>query len=592
MLYSSGNYEAFARPRKPKDVENKSAWIVGSGLAALATAAFLVRDGQMEGSHIHLLEILDVPGGACDGVYDEDRKGYVMRGGREMEAHFECLWDLYRSIPSLEIEGASVLDEFYWLNKDDPNISPCRTTINRGKDALLNKKFALSDQSLMDLMNLFMSKDEDLYGKRLDEVVGPEFFESNFWLYWCTMFGFEPWHGALEVKIYMQRFCHGMSSMADFSSLKFTKYNEYESLILPLVKYLQEKSVQFEYGCCVTNVEFAFENGKKIAKRILLERKQKEEVIELTENDLVFVTNASCTDSSVLGDNDNPAILDLKDGEGACWQLWKNIAAQDNSFGHPERFCSNIEATKWESCTITTFDKRIPGYIEKITKRDPFNGMDATGGIITVKDSSWFISYGIKRQPVFKTQKEDEMVTWMYALYSDRLGDYIKKPITECSGNEIVQEWLYHIGVPKDEIATLARESAVGIPCMMPYITAFFMPRFKGDFPKVVPDGCVNFAFIGQFVDTERDPVFTTEKSVRTAMEAVYSLLKIERAVPEVFGSVYDVRYLVQALPILSDGKKLSDLKLSVTDRIKLKEMMKMLENTEAEELMKKSALL
>ena len=56
MYYSSGNYEAFARPRKPKDVDRKSAYLVGTGLAALTAACYLVRDGQMKGEHVHILE--------------------------------------------------------------------------------------------------------------------------------------------------------------------------------------------------------------------------------------------------------------------------------------------------------------------------------------------------------------------------------------------------------------------------------------------------------------------------------------------------------------------------------------------------------
>ena len=116
IYYTNGNYEAFARPKKPEGVDEKNAYIVGSGLAALATACFLVRDGQMPGSHIHILEAMDIAGGACDGIFDPTR-GYVMRGGREMENHFECLWDLFRSIPSIETPGISVLDEYYWLNK-------------------------------------------------------------------------------------------------------------------------------------------------------------------------------------------------------------------------------------------------------------------------------------------------------------------------------------------------------------------------------------------------------------------------------------------------------------------------------------------
>src|SRR5699024_11001920 len=82
MYYSSGNYEAFAHPEKPEGVECKSAYIVGSGLAALAAACFLVRDGQMKGERIHILEKEALAGGACDGYHFEN-VGYVMRGGRE-----------------------------------------------------------------------------------------------------------------------------------------------------------------------------------------------------------------------------------------------------------------------------------------------------------------------------------------------------------------------------------------------------------------------------------------------------------------------------------------------------------------------------
>ena len=56
MYYSNGNYEAFARPKKPDYVAQKSAYLIDSGLASLAAACFLIRDGQMDGSNIHILE--------------------------------------------------------------------------------------------------------------------------------------------------------------------------------------------------------------------------------------------------------------------------------------------------------------------------------------------------------------------------------------------------------------------------------------------------------------------------------------------------------------------------------------------------------
>ena len=82
MYYSNGNYEAFARPKKPEHVEQKSAYLIGSGLASLAAACFLIRDGQMDGSNIHILEELPKSGGSLDGT-ELPMKGYVMRGGRE-----------------------------------------------------------------------------------------------------------------------------------------------------------------------------------------------------------------------------------------------------------------------------------------------------------------------------------------------------------------------------------------------------------------------------------------------------------------------------------------------------------------------------
>ena len=585
MYYSNGNYEAFARPRKPEGVDKKSAYLVGSGLASLAAACFLVRDGQMKGEHIHILEELSLPGGACDGIKDPN-KGFIIRGGREMENHFECLWDLFHSIPSIETEGVSVLDEYYWLNKDDPNYSLMRATINRGEDAHTDGKFALSDKASMEIVKLFLTKDEDLYDKTISDVFTDEFFASNFWLYWRTMFAFEDWHSALEMKLYIQRFIHHIGGLPDFSALKFTKYNQYESLILPMVKDLEAHNVQFQYDTKVTNVVFDISGGKKVARQICCVHGGKEEVIDLIEDDLVFVTNGSCTENSTLGDNDHAPALNTS--PGGCWELWRNIARQDPSFGHPDKFCTQVEKTNWESATITTLDDKIPPYIQKICKRDPFSGKVVTGGIITVKDSGWLMSYTLNRQPHFKEQPKDQLVVWVYGLFTDRPGNFIKKPMKDCTGTEITEEWLYHLGVPESEIHEMAVNSARCIPCMMPYITAFFMPRRKGDRPKVVPDGCVNFAFIGQFADTVRDTVFTTEYSVRTAMEAVYTLLNVDRGVPEVFGSCYDVRVLLDSTSKMMDGKKLTDLKLPFMAELLEKKVLKRISGTVIEELMQR----
>ena len=554
MYYSSGNYEAFARPEKPEGVDHKSAYLIGSGLAALSAACFMVRDGQMKGEHIHVLEKDLIPGGACDGYKYQDI-GYVMRGGREMDNHFECMWDLFRSIPSIEDENVTVLDEYYWLNKHDPNYSLCRATVNCGEDAHTDGKFGLSDKGAMEILKLFMTPDEQLYDKKITDFFDDEVLNTNFWLYWRTMFAFENWHSALEMKRYLQRYIHHIGGLPDFTALRFTRYNQYESMILPMVKYLESYGVQFHYGVKVTNVAFDCANGKKQATRIDTLRDGHEECIDLTENDLVFITNGGCVENSALGSQESPApfVSDIKEGGG--WDMWRKIAAQDSSFGHPDKFCSDPEKSNWMSATVTTLDQKIPPYVQKICRRDPFSGKVVTGGIVTAKDSNWLLSWTFNRQPQFRSQPKGQLVGWIYGLFSDKPGNYVKKAMRDCSGKEICMEWLYHMGVPEQEIPELAEKSANTVPCMMPYITAFFMPRAKGDRPLVVPEGAVNFAFLGQFAETQRDTIFTTEYSIRTGMEAVYTLLDIDRGVPEVWGSTYDIRDLLNSTVQLRDGK-------------------------------------
>ena len=586
MYYSSGNYEAFAHPKKPEGVDHKSAYIIGTGLAALSAACYLVRDAQMKGERIHIFEKDSIPGGACDG-FEYPGVGYVMRGGREMDNHFEVMWDLFRSIPSIETEGVSVLDEYYWLNKEDPNYSLCRATVNRGQDAHTDKKFAVSDKAQMEIMKLFFTPDEELYDKRIDEYFDDEVFDSNFWLYWRTMFAFENWHSALEMKRYIKRYIHHIGGLPDFTALRFTKYNQYESMILPMVKYLENSGVIFHYNTKVVNIEFDVTADRKQAARIEVEAEGEVRFVDLTEDDLVFITNGGCVENSAMGSQNSPAPYNPEIKPGGGWDMWRRIAAQSPDFGNPDKFCYNSELCNWMSATVETLDQRIIPYIKNICKRDPFTGKVVTGGIVSVKDSSWLLSWTINRQPQFCSQPKEHCLVWVYALFNDRPGDYIKKPMRDCTGKEICMEWLYHIGVPESEIEELAENSANTVPVMMPYIDAFFMPRNDTDRPKVVPNGAVNFAFIGQFAETARDTIFTTEYSMRTGMEAVYTLLNVDRGVPEVWGSTYDVRDLLNAAVKLRDGEPLTQMKLGIVEKIAVRRALDFIKNTDVEKLLK-----
>ncbi|MGN8855771.1 oleate hydratase [Catenibacterium mitsuokai] len=596
MYYSSGTYEAFAHPEKPEGVEKKSAYIIGTGLAGLTAAFYLVRDGQMPGNHIHLLEKLELAGGSCDG-YKDVHKGFYMRGGREMDNHFEIMWDVFRDVPSIETPNVSVLDEYYWLNKHDPNYSLCRATVNKGEDAHTDKLFKLDKDSAMALSQLFITPEADLEDKKISDVLPESFWETNFWLYWQTMFAFQKWSSALEMKRYLCRYVHHIDGLPDFSALRFTKYNQYESMILPLIEYLKKHDVDVQFGMDVKNVVIEEVDGKKTAKELIYIKDNEEHSIPLTADDLVFITNGCCTDTSSYGDQTHaPDLSHIVNGQGESWDLWKNIAkqAKHDEYGHPDVFCSDTEATNWMSATVETSNEDIIQHIMNICKRDPRAGKVTTGGIVTVKDSvnNWFLSWTINRQPQFRSQNKDTVLVWLYALHTDTEGNHIKKAMRDCTGEEICQEWLYHIGMDESKIKDYSENACNTTTCFMPYINAFFQPRKNVDRPKVVPEGAVNFAFIGQFAETPRDTIFTTEYSMRTGMESVYTLLNVDRGVPEVWGSQYDIRELLRAAYYAVDKKKINELPLNFKEKMLLNTVLKNVKGTDLELLLRDTGLI
>ncbi len=528
--------------RKPVGVENKRAFLIGSGIASLAAAEYLMRDGYMNGNQITIFEKDGISGGAMDGAGNPEN-GFIVRGGREMEEHYECLWDLYSQVPSIEEDGRTVLEEFKELNEADPNFSNVRVIFNKG-EKLRRTDLGLSEKNTKELTKLLLTKEEDLGAKSVEEYFDESFLETDMWLYWRSMFAFEPWHSVVEMKRYMQRFIHLMPGMSTMRNLLFTKYNQYDSLILPLKKLLESKGVKFEFNTTITDLDIDFNNNKKTVSAIHLTRKGIEDVIKTTVDDLVFFTNGSMTENSSLGDMNNAPILDTS--EGAVWGLWKKLAAKDKAFGKPEVFCSDIDKTKWESYTITAKGTKFRKLMENFAERGFLPSKTATGGIITIKDSNWLLSVTVNRQPQFKNQPDDTIVAWAYALFPDNKGDFIDKKMSDCTGKELLQELLYHLGIGESDMQGYIDECKV-IPAMMPYITSQFMPRVKGDRPEVVPENSVNLAFLGQYCEIKDDCVFTVEYSVRSAMMAVYEFLDIDKKVPEIYASQYDIRALAAA---------------------------------------------
>jgi len=544
-----GTYQRI-NPLVQEGIASMKAYLIGGGIGSLSAAAFLIRDGHMPGKNIRILEQSALYGGSMDGAGNA-KDGYSARGGREIEEHFECFMELYGFIPSLTNPDRTVLDEFRELNLAEPIESHCRLVENEGKPADFSS-LGLSTAHALQLGKLAMVTEEKLGAVTIEQFFDSTFLKTNFWYFWRSMFAFENWHSVAEVKRYMERFMHLISGMNQLKGILHTEYNQYDSLILPLLKWLEAQGVNFERGHQVVDLEVDFTNGETTVTQIHLLVNGLPKTIYTARNDLVMVTNGSMTENSTRGDMDHPALLNDSVSERGCWSLWEKLAAKSPAFGHPEVFCGDIDKTKWLSFTMTfTDDDIIFPHLLELTGDLP--GM---GGVVTIKDSNWMMSWTAPKQPHFINQPENVKVLWAYGLFPDAKGNYIEKKMSDCTGRELLEELCYHMGL-KDRIPEILSRTTNVIPCMMPYITSQFMPRVAGDRPQVVPQGSTNLAFLGQFAEVPDDCVFTVEYSVRTAMMAVYRLLKLEKEVIPVHPAKYDIRVLLTAVRTCLGNKPL-----------------------------------
>ncbi|WP_410879371.1 oleate hydratase [Myroides sp. DW712] len=538
-----------------QDFSQSKVYIVGSGIAGMAAAYYFIRDGRIPGENITFIEQLSVEGGSLDGAGNA-KEGYIVRGGREMDMTYENLWDIFQDIPALELPSPySVLDEYRLLNDNDPNYSKSRFIHQLGEIQDFSK-FGLSKKDQMALIKLLLKKKEDLDDISIEQYFASSFLESNFWTFWRTMFAFENWHSLLEFKLYMHRFLHDIDGLKDLSALVFPRYNQYDTFVVPLRKHLVDLGVQIQLDTLVEDLELHSTTKGKQVKSLLVKQGGLQTRIPVNEHDFVVVTTGSMTEDTSYGTNTTvpmPQIDNATSGKSPGWALWKNLAAKSPVFGHPEKFCSTIEKSSWESATLTCKPSPLINKLKEYAVNDPYSGKTVTGGIITITDSKWLMSFTCNRQPHFPSQPDDILVLWVYALFMDKEGNYVKKTMPACTGNEILTELCYHLGLI-DQVDKVI-ENTIVRTAYMPYITSMFMPRAQGDRPNIVPEGCLNLGLVGQFVETHNDVVFTMESSVRTGRIAVYQLLNLNKQVPDIFPSQYDIRHLLKAAHALNDDQ-------------------------------------
>ena len=520
---------------------NAKAYLVGGGIGSLAAAAFMIRDGGISGSNIWILEAAALAGGSLDGSGDPT-SGYSLRGGRMLTTdNYECTWNLFRSIPSLHNPGRSVFEETVEFNEKHQAHSMARLVDSRrAKVPVTSMGFSMQDR--LELLRLSRADEASLGTDCITDWLSPKFFETEFWYMWATTFAFQPWHSAVEFRRYLHRFLLEFSHIETLAGVKRTIYNQYDSLVLPLLTWLAAQGVHLQTDCRVTDLERTAAADTFLVTGIRCQRHGNEDVITVNEGDLVFMQNGSMTDASSLGSmNDAPRKLTSVESGG--WKLWEKVAEGRSEFGRPAAFNGCIAQSCWESFTVTL---KNPAFFEQLHQ---FSGNEpGTGGLVTFKDSNWLMSIVLAHQPHFLNQPADVQVFWGYSLFPDRVGNFVPKPMADCGGAEILQELCGHLHLDLETIA-----SAICIPCRMPYITSMFMPRLRSDRPLPVPPGSKNFAFISQFVEIAEDVVFTVEYSVRAAQMAVYALLEVDRKVPPV--TPHDKSFHVQVEALIKAFK-------------------------------------
>ncbi len=500
------------------DYGNKQVYIVGGGLGGMAAAAYLVRDAGINGKNIHIYEGMNVLGGSNDGS-GSAKKGFVCRGGRMLGREvYENFWELFESIPSLENPQRSVTREILDFDQAHPTCARARLIDRDGK--IVNfAKLGLDKKDRRALSSLLLTNEKKLDNMTIEQWFHPHFFTTNYWYMFQTTFAFQKWSSLFELRRYSKRLISGAPHTSTLSSVTRTPLNQYDSLIVPLKAYLDKHGVEFITDRTVTDIDFA--DSKEITAKTLHFNSRKK--VFLNDGDVCIITNGCMTDSATLGDFKTPAPIPKK--KSISGDLWARIAAKKPNLGNPKPFFGNTKETNWESFTVTCKGDKLLKMIEDYSGNIP-----GSGALMTFKDSSWLMSIVVSAQPHFKKQDSNTTIFWGYGLYTDHVGDYVKKPMKECTGEEILYELVCQLHW-QEKWKEIKKDIINVIPCFMPYIDAQFQPRAMSDRPSVVPEGSTNFAMIGQFVEIPEDIVFTEEYSVRGARIAVYKLFDIRKKI-------------------------------------------------------------
>jgi oleate hydratase len=517
------------------------AHIVGGGFGGLAAAALLIRNAETPGQDITIYEADKELGGGLF-LYGSAQSGYNLPGS-VFDKEFRCTFDLLSTIPSTKDPAVSVRDEFFAFNDRDPFDDRGHIVDRNGQVVPHGARFGLSLHDFFDLSKILLTPETLLEGRRIEEYFTEEFFSTEFWLLWSTIMGSLPQHSAIEFRRYMNRFLYLFPHLSDMKHILRTPFCQRQAFIDPLAAWLRARGVNFLTGAYVTDLGFAPSPDRLTVDRLDFEREGVASSVAVSTEDIVLVTTGSqAADLSEGTMNEPPP----PKGGGRSVALWRRLAEGRVGFGDPDVYFDPAKAadSRWVTFTVTTTGTEFVDRLTALTGSAP-----GAGGLVTLRDSSWVLSLTIFHNPEVIGQPEGTTILWGYGLYPDRVGDYIRKPMTECTGAEILEEAVRHLKF-EGQLGAIMK-SSISIPCHLPYVNNIWLPRKQGDRPSPVPPGATNLGLIGQYVETPHEIAFTVECSARTAWEAIRALTQRGPEPPPVYQAEYDPKALLEALKVL-----------------------------------------
>lgn len=537
--------------------------MIGAGLANMAAAVYLIQEGRWNGEQITFYSLDDHgsnDGAPTETVTDEywnknhpleNQKGYVARGGRMLNYRtYVDLMDLLDRIPSATEPHMTAAEDTRDFDAKHRTFDKARL-LEGGKGIIDGGHLGLNNKDRVLLTKLIAMPDSE--EEKLDNVSiseyfkdDPHFFETNFWFMWETTFAFRLQSSAQELRRYMHQMIYEFTQIEHLVGVNRTRYNQYESIMLPLVNYLKDQGCHIVLNRLVTDWEFKETTmqdeitvtGLKMTNTETNEK----EFVPVDDDTAVIFTNGSITDSATLGDFETPAPENMD--YGAASSLWKKASERFYNVGNPDKFFADRNASEWVSFTLTTRDHILLNEITRITTQIPGNALNSfvsTSPITPLGQKDVNMSIVVHHQPHFTTQKPNETVIWGYFLYPRRRGEFVDKQYIKMNGKEMLQELIGQLskvdpgpGNIRDKEAEIMASVINNIPVYMPYASALFNNRAKTDRPKVIPQHSTNLAFTGEFVEQPYQMIFTEQSAVRSGEIAAFHFagIPMSRLVP------------------------------------------------------------